>query len=59
MAAMNRSRPLVARRNTPLYRLKPPSHQVAVVVSALGSWVGSFGGLAGFRLSTSHHDEPF
>jgi transposase-like protein len=24
-----------ARRNTPLYRLKPPSHQVAVVLSAL------------------------
>jgi transposase-like protein len=31
-----------ARRHTPLYRLKTPSQQVAIVLTALGSWAGSF-----------------
>jgi hypothetical protein len=30
-----------ARRHTPLYRLKTPSQQVALVLTALGSWAGS------------------
>ena len=32
-----------ARRDTPLYRLKTPSHQIAVALAALGSWAGPFG----------------
>jgi hypothetical protein len=32
-----------ARHDTPLYRLKTPSHQIAVVLAALGSWAGPFG----------------
>ena len=28
--------------DTPLYRLKTPPRQVAVVLTALGSWAGSF-----------------
>ena len=44
-----------ARRNTPLYRLKPPSQQVAVVRIARWprGWIRSRG-LAGLWLSTSH-----
>ncbi len=48
-----------ARRHTPLYRLKTPSQQVAMVLTALGSWAGSFGGSTGLPLSTSDHHEPF
>jgi hypothetical protein len=48
-----------ARRDTPLYRLKTPSRQVAVGVSALGSWAGPFRCRAGLRLPASHHHEPF
>jgi hypothetical protein len=48
-----------ARHDTPLYRLKTPSHQIAVVLAALGSWAGSFRSLADLRLPTSHHHQPF
>jgi hypothetical protein len=48
-----------ARRDTPLYHLKTPSHQVALVLSALGSWAGCFRRRAGLRLPTSHQHEPF
>src|SRR5262249_34520637 len=47
-----------ARRDTPLYRLKPPSQQVAVVLSgALGTGrrTGRFRSRASLRLSASHH----
>ncbi len=44
-----------ARHHTPLYRLKPPSQQVAVVLTALGSWAGSFRSSAGLRLPPCHH----
>ena len=43
-----------ARRYTPLYRLKTPSHQVAVVLTALGSWAGSLCRRACLRLPASH-----
>jgi transposase-like protein len=43
-----------ARRHTPLYRLKTPSHQVAVVLTALGSWARSFSRRACLRLPASH-----
>src|SRR5437763_2481319 len=43
-----------ARRDTPLYRLKTPSQQIAVVLSAASRRAGRFCGLAGLRLSTSH-----
>jgi hypothetical protein len=48
-----------ARRDTPLYRLKTPSCQVALVLTVLGSWAGSFRRRAGLRLPTSDHHEPF
>jgi transposase-like protein len=48
-----------ARRHTPLYRLKTPSRQVAVVLNALGSWAGSFRSSTGLRLPASHDHEPF
>jgi hypothetical protein len=44
-----------ARRHTPLYRLKAPSQQVAVVLTALGLWAGSFRSSAGLRLPPCHH----
>src|SRR6266487_1509025 len=44
-----------ARRDTPLYRLKTPSLQIAMVLSALGSWAGCFRRRTGLRLSTSDH----
>jgi transposase-like protein len=40
-----------ARRHTPLYRLKPPSQQVAVVLTALAERAGSFRRRARLRLS--------
>jgi hypothetical protein len=43
-----------ARRNTPLYRLKTPSQQVAVVLSVAFRRAGPFRGRTGLRLSTSH-----
>ncbi len=43
------------RRHTPLYRLKTPSQQVAVVLTALGSWAGSFRSSVGLRLPPCHH----
>jgi hypothetical protein len=46
-----------ARRDTPLYRLKPPSYQVAVVLSAAFRRARPFRGFAGVRLSTSHHHD--
>jgi hypothetical protein len=44
-----------ARRHTPLYRLKTPSQQVAMVLTALGSWAGSFRSSAHLRLPSCHH----
>src|SRR5256886_16427824 len=44
-----------ARRNTPLYRLRTSSHQVAVVLSATFRRVRPFRRRAGLRLSTSHY----
>jgi hypothetical protein len=46
-----------SRRYTPLYRLKTPSHQVALVLSAASRRTGSFGYRAGLRLSTCHDYE--
>ena len=46
-----------ARRDTPLYRLKTPSHQVAVVLSALARSAGSFRGSTRLWLSASHHHD--
>ena len=48
-----------ARRNTPLYRLKTPSHQVAVVLSAAFRRAGPICGRTGLRLSAGHHHQPF
>jgi hypothetical protein len=48
-----------ARRNTPLYRLKTPSHHIAMVLSAAFRRVGYFRCRACVRLPTSHHHEPF
>ena len=48
-----------SRRHTPLYPLKTPSQQVAVVLTALASWAGSFQSSAGLRLPASHYHEPF
>ncbi len=42
------------RRGTPLYRLKTPSYQVAVVLSAASRRAGSFGSRTRLRLSTRH-----
>jgi len=49
-----------ARRNTPLYRLKTPSHQIAMVRISRWpkGWIRSRC-RACLRLSTSHHHEPF
>jgi transposase-like protein len=44
-----------ARLHTPLYRLKTASQQVAVVLTALGSWAGSFGLRACLRLPASNN----
>ena len=44
-----------ARRDIPLYRLKTPSHQIALVLSAAFRRIGSFGCRVGLWLSTSHH----
>src|SRR5215472_2529169 len=44
-----------ARSHTPLYRLKTPSHQIAMVLSALGSWARPIRRRAGLRLPTSDH----
>jgi len=46
-----------ARRDTPLYRLKTPSQQVAVVLYALAEGLDPSGCRADFRLSTRHDDE--
>jgi hypothetical protein len=44
-----------ARRNTPLYRLKTPSHHIAMVLSALGSWARPFRCRTGLRVSSGYH----
>ena len=44
-----------ARRNTPLYLLKTPSHQIAVVLSAASRRARPFRRRTGLRLPTSHH----
>ena len=63
MAAQNRSRrfaakpvvpPSRARRNTPLYRLKTPSQQVAMVLSALAEGLDPSAASRVAGLSTSH-----
>jgi hypothetical protein len=43
-----------ARRNTPLYRLKTPSHQIAMVLSALAEGLDSSAAerVFGFRQAT-------
>lgn len=46
-----------SRRNTPLYRLKTPSHQIAVVLSAASRRAGWLRRRTGLRLSTSHYHE--
>jgi hypothetical protein len=43
------------RRNTPLYRLKTSSQQVATVLSATSRRAGSLSGRACVRFSTRHH----
>jgi transposase-like protein len=48
-----------ARRHTPLYRLKTPSQQIGMVLTALGSWAGPFCCRANLRLPASHHLQPF
>jgi transposase-like protein len=44
-----------SRRNTPLYRLKTPSHQVTMVLVSAGRRARPFRSFAGLRLSTSDH----
>jgi hypothetical protein len=44
-----------ARRDTPLYRLKTPSHQIAMVLSAASRRAGPIGCRTGLRLSASDH----
>ena len=46
-----------SRRNTPLYRLKTPSQQVAMVRISARRRAGPFGGLAGLWLLSGHHHE--
>jgi transposase-like protein len=48
-----------SRRNTPLYRLKTPSQQVAVVLSALAEGLDPSAAERVAGLSTSHHYQPF
>jgi hypothetical protein len=44
-----------ARRHTPLYRLKTPSHQIALVLSATFRRIGRFCGRTGLWLPASDH----
>jgi hypothetical protein len=44
-----------ARRHTPLYRLKTPSHQIAVVLTARVSGLDLSAGSPCFRLPATHH----
>jgi hypothetical protein len=44
-----------ARRHTPLYRLKTPSHQIAMVLTCVGRRTGPFRCRAGLRLPSSHY----
>src|SRR5215813_7312650 len=44
-----------SRRNTPLYRLKTPSHQVAMVLSSAFRRAGPIGGRTSLRLPAGHH----
>jgi transposase-like protein len=46
-----------ARRDTPLYRLKTPSHQVALVLSALAEGLDPSAAVRVAGLSTSHHHD--
>jgi transposase-like protein len=48
-----------ARRDTPLYHLKTPSHQVAVVLSALAEGLDPSAAERVAGLSTRHHHQPF
>ena len=48
-----------ARRNTALYRLKTPSHQVAVVLSALAEGLDPSAAERVAGLSAGHHHQPF
>jgi hypothetical protein len=48
-----------ARRHTPLYRLKTPSHQVAMVLTARACGLDPSAAERVAGLSTSHHHEPF
>jgi hypothetical protein len=48
-----------ARRNTPLVSSENPLSPGRYGAVCPRGRVGSFGGLAGFRLSTSHHYQPF
>jgi len=48
-----------SRRNTPLYRLKTPSHQIALVLVSAGRRARLIRSPAGLRLSTGHDHEPF
>src|SRR5260221_5051459 len=48
-----------SRRNTPLYRLKTPSHQIAMVLVSAGRRARLIRSPAGLRLSAGHDHEPF
>jgi hypothetical protein len=48
-----------SRRNTPLYRLKTPSHQIAMVLVSAGRRARLIRSPVGLRLSTGHDHEPF
>jgi hypothetical protein len=48
-----------ARRDTPLYRLKTPSHQVGMVLSALAEGLDPSAAQRVAGLPASHHHEPF
>jgi transposase-like protein len=48
-----------SRRNTPLYRLKTPSHQIAMVLSALAEGLDPSAAERVAGLPTSHHHQPF
>jgi hypothetical protein len=48
-----------SRRNTALYRLKTPSHQIAVVLSALAEGLDLSAAERVAELPTNHHRQPF
>jgi hypothetical protein len=48
-----------ARRHSPLYRLKTPSHQIAVVLTALAEGLDPSAAERVAGLPASHHHEPF